>query len=182
MEESRHVSPRNCQPASPITRKYRATPTRLVSHALVVDLRAAAFEFLVTPPLRDKEPFLCTRTTSSFLEKYQLHMAINADGFYYLDPATYHPQKYCADGGEPVKLIGLAASRGKQYSTKAPGRPIMYISQKNVIAFDKAPSNIFNAITGDRLLVTKGVKVTGSRIDQPGSAHGGRRQPKRTLS
>jgi GH25 family lysozyme M1 (1,4-beta-N-acetylmuramidase)/uncharacterized protein YraI len=143
------------------TRKYRSSPTRLVSHALVVDLRAATFEFLVTPPLRDTEPFLCTRTTSGFLEKYQLHMAINADGFYYLDPSTYDPQQYCGDGGEPVKLIGLAASRGKQYSTKAPGRPILYISKRNEIAFDRAPSTIFNAVTGDRLLVTKGVKVSG---------------------
>jgi GH25 family lysozyme M1 (1,4-beta-N-acetylmuramidase)/uncharacterized protein YgiM (DUF1202 family) len=143
------------------TRKTRTTPTRLVSHALVVDLRAATFECLVTPPLRDQEPFLCTRTTSSFLDKYQLHMAINADGFYYLDPATYPPETYCGDGGEPVKLIGLAASRGKQYSTKAPNRPILYISRSNAISFDRAPSNIFNAFTGDRLLVTKGVKVTG---------------------
>jgi hypothetical protein len=88
-------------------------------------------------------------------------MAINADGFYYLDPATYPPETYCGDGGEPVKLIGLAASRGKQYSTKAPNRPILYISRSNAISFDRAPSNIFNAFTGDRLLVTKGVKVTG---------------------
>lgn len=143
------------------TRKFRSAPTRMVSHALIVDLKAAKFEFLVTPPLRDKEPFLCTRTTSSFLEKNLLHMAINADGFYYLDPATYNPQTYCADGGLPVKLIGLAASRGKQYSTKAPGRPILYISQKNVVSFDKPTGSIFNAVTGDRYLVTKGIKVSG---------------------
>jgi uncharacterized protein YgiM (DUF1202 family)/GH25 family lysozyme M1 (1,4-beta-N-acetylmuramidase) len=143
------------------TRKYRAAPTRLVSHALVVDLKAAAFEFLVTPPLRDEEPFLCTRTTSSFLEKFQLHMAINADGFYFLDPATYPPDTFCGDGGDPIKLIGFAASRGKKYSTKAPNRPILYISPNNAISFDRAPSNIFNAITGDRLLVTKGKKLTG---------------------
>ena len=143
------------------TRKFRSAPTRMVSHALVVDLKAAKFEFLVTPPLRDKEPFLCTRTTSSFLAKNLLHMAINADGFYYLDPATYNPQTYCADGGEPVKLIGLAASRGKQYAAKAPGRPILYINKKNVVTFDKPQGDIFNAITGDRYLVTKGKKVAG---------------------
>lgn len=142
------------------TRKYRATPSRLVSHALLIDLKGGKFEFLVTPPLRDKEPFLCTRTTSSFLEKFQLHIAINADGFYYLDPATYNPQTYCTDGGEPIKLIGLAASRGKQYSTKAPGRPILYINQRNVVTFDKPQGAVFNAITGDRYLVTKGKKVT----------------------
>ena len=142
-------------------RKMRLTPRRMVSHSLVIDLQAAPYEFLVTPPLRDKEPFLCTGTTSKFLDKFKLHIAINGDGFYYLDPATYNPQTYCADGGEPIKLIGFASSRGKPYSAKAPGRPIMYISQKNAIAFDKAPSSVFNAITGDRMLVTKGVRVSG---------------------
>lgn len=140
-------------------RKTRSTPRRLVSHTLVLDLKGAAFEFLVTPPLRATEPFLCTQTTSKFLEKNKLHIAINADGFYTLDPAAYPPATYCAGGGEPAKLVGLAASRGKQYSTKAPGRPIMYMSQKNVVTFDKLTGAAFNAITGDRYLVTKGKKV-----------------------
>lgn len=140
-------------------RKVRLTPGRLVSHALVLDLKAASFEFLVTPPLRSTEPFLCTMTTSKFLEKNKLHLAINADGFYYLDPAIYPPAQYCPDDGEPVKLVGLAASRGKQYSTKSPGRPILYISQKNVVSFDKLSGTIFNAVTGDRYLVTKGKKA-----------------------
>ncbi len=140
-------------------RKTRSTPRRLVSHTLALDLKGATFEFLVTPPLRAAEPFLCAQNTSKFLEKNKLHIAINADGFYTLDPATYPPATYCADGGEPVKLVGLAASRGKPYSTKAPGRPILYISQKNVVSFDKLSGNVFNAITGDRYLVTKGKKV-----------------------
>jgi len=130
-----------------------------VSHTLVLDLKAASFEFLVTPPLRNKDPFLCTMTTSKFLQKNMLHLAINADGFYYLDPVTYPPQQYCPDDGEPIRLVGLAASRGKQYSSKAPGRPILYISKSNVVSFDKLSGNIFNAITGDRYLVTKGKKV-----------------------
>ncbi|MEW6085155.1 MAG: SH3 domain-containing protein [Chloroflexota bacterium] len=140
-------------------RKIRLTPRRLVSHALVVDLKGASFEFLVTPPLRTTEPFLCTSTTSKFLDKNKLHFAINADGFYFHDPAAFPPAQFCADGGEPVRLIGLASSRGKRYSTKAPGRPILYISQKNVISFDKLSGNVFNAITGDRYLVTKGKVV-----------------------
>ena len=140
-------------------RKTRLVPTRLVSHALVIDLQAAQFEFLVTPPLRDKEPFLCTQTTSNFLLKNKLHMAINADGFYYLDPLTFKPQDYCAAGGEPIKLIGLAASRGRKYAAKAPGRPVLYISQKNIVTVDKFNGNIFNAVTGDRVLVSKGIKV-----------------------
>ena len=140
-------------------RKIRLLPRRLVSHTLVLDLKAATFEFLVTPPLRNKDPFLCTMTTSKFLKKNMLHLAINADGFYYLDPVTYPPQQYCPDDGEPIRLVGLAASRGKQYSSKAPGRPILYISKSNVVSFDKLSGNIFNAVTGDRYLVTKGKKV-----------------------
>lgn len=140
-------------------RKVRLAPRRLVSHALVLDLKGASFEFLVTSPLRAAEPFLCTNTTSNFLDKNKLHFAINADGFYFHDPATYPPAQFCADGGEPVRLIGLASSRGKRYSTKAPGRPILYISQKNVVSFDKLSGNVFNAITGDRYLVTKGKVV-----------------------
>ena len=143
------------------SRKVRLTPRRLVSHALIVDLKAATYEFLVTPPLRDQEPFLCTSRTSKFLEKYQLHMAVNGDGFYYLDPATYNPQDYCPDGGEPIRLVGFAASRGKQYSAKAPGRPVLYINKNNVITVDTPQGAIFNAITGDRILVKKGVKATG---------------------
>ena len=140
-------------------RKVRLLPRRLVSHSLVVDLKAAAFEFLVTPPLRNFEPFLCTMTTSKFLEKNMLHFAINADGFYYLDTTNYPPGTYCADGGEPVRLVGTAASRGKQYSAKAPGRPIFYLNKSNVPSFDKVTGAVFNAITGDRYLITKGKKV-----------------------
>ena len=155
-------------------RKVRLSPRRLVSHAMVLDLKAAKFEFLVTPPLRNTEPFLCTATTSNFLSKNQLHLAINADGFYFLDPSTYDPATYCPDGGQPVRLIGLAASRGKQYSTKAPGRPILYISQKNVVSFDKLTGNIFNAITGDRILVSKGKRVSSleSSSKEPRTAVG----------
>ncbi|MCC6500018.1 MAG: SH3 domain-containing protein [Anaerolineales bacterium] len=141
-------------------RKTRLSPRKLVSHTLLLDLKAAAFEFLVTPPLRNTEPFLCTATTSKFLAKHQLHLAINADGFYYLDKTAFPPAQYCPDGGEPVRLVGLAASRGRQYSAKAPGRPVLYLSKKNVVSFDKVSDNVFNALTGDRYLVTKGKKVT----------------------
>ncbi|GJQ52014.1 MAG: hypothetical protein HKUEN02_08610 [Anaerolineaceae bacterium] len=141
-------------------RKVQLTPNRLVSHALVIDLKAATFEFLVTPPLRKTDPFLCAMTTSKFLQKNKLNIAINADGFYYLDPTTFPPASFCPDGGEPLRLVGMAASRGTQYSTKSPGRPVLYINQKNIISFDTPVGPVFNAITGDRYLITKGKRMT----------------------
>ena len=73
----------------------------------------------------------------------------------------YPPQNYCPDGGDPVKLAGYAASRGKVYSAKAPGHPILYINQRNEITFDAPKGKVFNAISGDRMLVSRGKRSRG---------------------
>jgi exopolysaccharide biosynthesis protein len=90
-----------------------------------------------------------------------LQIAINGDGFYYLDPSKYDPQQYCPDGGDPIRLIGFAASRGKVYSQGDPGHPILYMNQRNEVTFDTPKGKIYNAITGDRMLIVKGKKVNG---------------------
>jgi hypothetical protein len=125
----------------------------------VIDTRTAGLRFLVTPPLRDTLPQLCTQTTSQFLAAQDLQIAINGDAFYYLDPAQYPPQQYCAEGGDPIRLAGYAASRGKVYSQAAPGHPVLYINQNNEISFDQPVGKIYNAISGDLMLVTKGKKT-----------------------
>ncbi|MEO8356488.1 MAG: SH3 domain-containing protein [Chloroflexota bacterium] len=142
-------------------RAEKSRPRSVVSHVLVIDTRSEALRFLVTPPLRDALPQLCTRTTSQFLADQGLQIAVNGDGFYYLDPSEYNPQDYCPSGGDPIRLIGYAASRGRVYSQGEPGHPILYINQGNEITFDKPKGKIYNAISGDLMLVTKGKKVSG---------------------
>ncbi|HJS19862.1 MAG TPA: SH3 domain-containing protein [Anaerolineales bacterium] len=142
-------------------RDEKSRPRKVVSHVLVIDKNMAGMRFLVTPPLRDTLPQLCTRTTSGFLRDQGMQIAINGDGFHYLDPDQFNPQEYCPRGGDPVRLIGFAASRGKVYSQGEPGHPILYINQRNDISFDKPTGKIFNAIAGDRMLVAKGKKVSG---------------------
>jgi exopolysaccharide biosynthesis protein len=39
--------------------------------------------------------------------------------------------------------------------------PTLYISRKNILSFNREPDKIFNAISGDRMLVFKGEPVAG---------------------
>src|ERR1041384_4738230 len=101
-------------------RNERTTPSTLISHVMEIDTKAVeGLRFLVTSPLRDTVPQLCTRTTSQFLDDNDMQIAINGDGYFYLDPTDYPPQNYCT-GSDPVKPMGYAASRGKVYSPNAP--------------------------------------------------------------
>jgi len=143
------------------TRKETSSPRKIVSHALAIDLKTPGTEFLVTPPMRDNLPYLCTQKTTQFLAGNKLQVAINGDGFYYLDPAEYPPQNYCAGDAEPIRLIGYAASRGKEYTAKVPGKPIIFINRNNEITFGSPKGAVYNALTGDRMLVDKNKKVTG---------------------
>lgn len=147
-------------------RTVRTSPRRLVTHVLEIDTKSVeALRFLVTPPVRDTIPQLCTRTTSQFLDDNDLQIAINGDEYQYLNPTEYPPQNYCTSG-DPVSPAGYAASRGKAYSQKLAGRPILYLNQKNEITFDTPKGKIYNAISGERMLVTKGAKVGGLDTQQ----------------
>jgi phosphodiester glycosidase/SH3 domain-containing protein len=155
-------------------RNERSTPSTLISHVIEIDTKSTeGLRFLVTPPLREVVPQLCTRTTSQFLDDNDMQIAINGDGFFYLDPTDYPPQNYCTDG-DPVKLMGFAASRGKVYSPKAPGHPVLYMNQRSEITFDTPKGKVYNAISGDRMLVSRGQKVAGldAQIVNPRTAIG----------
>lgn len=133
---------------------------------LEIDTKSAeALRFLVTPPVRETIPQLCTRTTSQFLDDNDLQIAINGDEYYYMNPTDFPPQNYCTTG-DPVRPASYAASRGKVYSQKLPDRPTLYLNQKNEITFDTAKGKVYNAISGERLLVSKGQKVAGLDAQQ----------------
>ncbi|HLO32523.1 MAG TPA: SH3 domain-containing protein [Anaerolineales bacterium] len=144
----------------------RTSPRLITSHVLEIDIKSAeALRFLVTPPLRDTIPQLCTRTTSQFLDDNDMQIAINGDEYSYLDPSNYPPQSFCASG-DPVKPVGYAASRGRVYSEKQADRPVLYINQNNEITFDTPKGKIYNAISGERMLVVKGKKAPGLDTQQ----------------
>jgi GH25 family lysozyme M1 (1,4-beta-N-acetylmuramidase)/uncharacterized protein YgiM (DUF1202 family) len=137
--------------------KDLTTPRKNKMHVMAIDLTTAGLEFLVTPSTKTNGT-LCTRTTSKFLEEFSLFAAINGDGFSYLD-ASVNPATTCPNGGDPVKANGFAASRGKVYSPIKTVQPIVYIGARNQVAVNGVQNQPFNAISGDRLVVEKGVQV-----------------------
>jgi hypothetical protein len=144
-------------------RNELTNPRLNVIHVLGIDLRVGVPEFLVTPPSQPNG-VMCTRTTSQFLEKYGVHIAINGDGFSHLTPSANGPV-YCPDGGDPVTPNGFAASRGVIYSQNQ--GPTVYISKANEVTFDKVKNRVFNAVSGDRAILVNGQMVKNLAVNPP---------------
>ena len=140
-------------------REVRYFPRFMIAHILVIDTKVDAIRIMVTPRDENAGPPLKARTTSQFLEEFNLQVAVNGDGFFPWwsnSPLDYYPHV-----GDLVTPNGFAASKGKIYS-EGPGTvPTLYISRQNSLIFNRKPSKVFNAISGDRMLVQKGKLVDG---------------------
>ena len=137
-------------------RRVYYLPRLTIAHVLVIDTKAPGFRILVTPPDNKDGPPLNARTTTQFMEEFGPQIAINGDGFY--PWWSYGPLDYYPEPGDPVTPNGYAASNGEVYATGDETiRPTLYVTRRNGISFRK-PGNVFNAITGDRLLIQGGEK------------------------
>jgi hypothetical protein len=139
-------------------RVVKFTPRPMIAHVIVIDTKVKDIDLLVTPPDSDSELPLKARTTSQFLEEFGVQIAINGDGFdpwWSNSPADYYPHV-----GEPVTPLGLTAAAGKIYTEGIPREigtePTLFISRKNALSFNKRPDRIFQAISGDRMLLQQG--------------------------
>ncbi len=150
-------------------RKDLLVPRANVVHVAAIDLQTINLEFLVTPA-SNSSGVLCTRTTSKFLDEFNLSLAINADGWKYL---AAEPVPSCSSG-DPVKPNGYAASRGTVYSPINTYEPEIYIGPRNQVTINIAPTKPFNAFAGDRIVVEKGavVKNLAATVPQPRTALG----------
>ena len=144
-------------------------PRKCVIHALTVNLREGNFQFFVTPGNDDGT--FCTRTVSEFLAQNNLDIAINGDSFSYLDPTSTNAEAHCSSG-DPVKPNGYTTSRGTVYVER--GGPTVYISERNEIVFEKTKGKFYNAISGDRMVVTQGKRISNlaTNIPHPRTAIG----------
>lgn len=138
-------------------RIVRYFPRPMIAHVLTIDTKQKGVEFLVTPPDSESETPLKARTTTQFLEEFNLQLAINGGGFspwWSRSPADYYPHV-----GDPISPFGFTASNGKIYWTTADTEgipPALFISRRNALSFNNKPNRVHNAISGDRMLVLKG--------------------------
>lgn len=145
-------------------RDVRSTPRSLVLHIITIDTRAPGISFLVTPGEPGAAAPLPARTTGKFLDDFNLQLAINGDSFTpWFDNGflSYHPHN-----GDRVDPVGYAASRGQPYSAATDAEPVLYFTQTNRAMFNSPPGRIYNAISGNQMLVAKG-KVLPQSDDSP---------------
>ncbi len=144
-------------------RLVRVVPHPMIAHVIIIDKRESGATFLVTPADSEGDLPVKARTTSQFLDEFNAQIAINGDGFtpwWSRSPVDYYPRP-----GDPVKPLGLTASEGNIYVT---GRtdiigvePTLYISRRNDLSFNRRPGRVWTAISGDRMLVSKGEIESG---------------------
>jgi hypothetical protein len=134
-------------------------PRPLIVHVITVDTKTKGISFLVTPPDSRSDKPLKARTTTQFLTEFGLQLAINGDRFF---PWWSHsPVDYYPHVGDLVTPFGFSASKGQVYWLGEIGEdggtpPTLYISRGNALSFNNRPTNIYSAISGERMLVEQG--------------------------
>lgn len=131
-------------------------PHAVIVYVVRVDLDAPDISLFVTPGSPIGEFEQTARTTSDFLDRYHVQVAINGDffhPFYERSPINFYP-----DAGEGTDVHGLAISGGETYSSGfATGAfETMYISVDNQVTFSAPDFEPFYAISGNWLLVENG--------------------------
>lgn len=138
-------------------RIVRYLPHAMIAHVIIIDKKTANPKFFVTPQDEIDGGVLPARTTSQFLNEFGVQIAINGDGFFPWrsnGPADYYPHV-----GDAVTPNGFTASNGNVYADGLQdprAEPILYVSRRNEISFNRAPGKIFHAIAGDRMLILGG--------------------------
>lgn len=82
---------------------------KAIIHIARIDLNNHDITFFVTPPQKNNKNYLLSQTTSDFLKKYKLQLAINAQAFG--PPLPMIP-------GLPKKVCGFATSKGTEYGRR----------------------------------------------------------------
>jgi len=162
-------------PFEGIKRTHRTTtiPRPLNINVLDIDLNCPDIRFFAAPggPQYDdpnteiKEEVLARRTTT-FVADYGLQVGINGDFAAFAPDPNYEYQ--------PGAVLGLAVSNGKQYSTDN-GRPALtlpkrYLPGTSYIGLAPFPSDTYNAIGADKMLVENGQPVDPCTWYPPGDA------------
>jgi hypothetical protein len=173
---------RQLYPGVTYFRSVRLRPRPAILHAIRVDLTTPGLEFFVTPGDKSAKLPLEARTVSSALQKYNLQVAINGD---YFQP--WHSDNlldYYPHTGDPVASLGYAASQGDDYAKGSEEEKTLYISKDNQVSFNRPVGDLYNAISGDRIILIGGEPVSDLPEDdsrQPRTAVGIDREGKTLL-
>jgi exopolysaccharide biosynthesis protein len=128
-------------------------------HIVEIDLRSLGIDFLVTPGDSTKGLEVPARTTSAFLEEFDVQVAING-GFSKPFRAGTFLWDYYPHSGDPVDVTGVAISNSKVYSDDHEKYPAICITNGYAeISQSGCPEGTAQALAGNRVLVQDGESV-----------------------
>ncbi len=140
-------------------RDVRDTPRPLVIHIVEIDLREKGIGFLVTPCDPGADVRMPARTTGRFLEEFGVQIAVNGDC---LDPFRANSvMDYYPHEGDPVRVLGNAASGGLFYATGRREDLTLYLTADNRARIGDPFDDTFNAISGTHAILRNGAVPSG---------------------
>jgi len=141
-------------------RIVRRQPRPFVAHLVQVDLREPGIDVLVSPHQPTASGDVLADRTSGFAARHGVQVAINANYFYPFQ--NNHPLDYTPHVGDPVQIVGLAASRGQSYGGEdgeTEGMITLYLSRDRRISFEQPVGEVWQAISGLGYVVRDGAPV-----------------------
>lgn len=131
----------------------------MMIHVVEINLTTKGIHFLVSPPGEPKKFDINAQTTSLFLERNKLQLAIN--GSFFTPFHSRGPFNYYPHNGDPVDTLGLAISTGKIYSNDFPDWAV-FCAEKNhaSISENGCQKGTQQAISGKELIVKQGQQNT----------------------
>lgn len=129
-------------------------PRPFVVHIAQIDLTHPGIKVISTPgqPAPDNNEF-DAETTSSFLQRFQLQLAINAGYFYHFYERT--PWDYRPRVGDRVNVLGQSIAQGQHYSPAQSQWPVLCFDANQrgqIIETGRCPIGTRNAVAGNYLL------------------------------
>jgi len=147
-------------------RNVYSSPRPYLLHLITVDLTKSGIRAFVTPgATTGKQDETTARTTSEFLQEFDLQLAINANyfhPFYEKAPWDFYPHT-----GDRVKLSGQSISNGDSYAPAQAGWAVLCISPNHLaqIFESECPPDTAQAVAGRERLILNSNPV----LAQPGS-------------
>ncbi len=150
-------------------RNFGLTARPAIVHIVTIDLSVPGVKVLVTPPRAIDQNSTLAQTTSQFVQKFKLQLAINANYFHPFREKT--PWDYYPHNGDVTYAIGQAISNGKRYSKADPKWAVLCIVQNNraqILETGNCPKNTLQGVAGKDVFINNGKPVKlNSEPDKP---------------
>jgi exopolysaccharide biosynthesis protein len=131
-------------------------PRPVVLHVATIDLTRPQLNILVTPYQQNSDQYqLSAMTTSEFLDRHKLQLAVNASYFHPFNEDS--PWNYYPKSGERVNAVGQAISQGNIYSDPFPKSTwamICFDAQNRVQILPQptCPNGTQQAVSGNEMI------------------------------